>query len=119
MSTSAERMRAKRARDKETQVTQQSKVEKEAKFRDLFEECALHDKEGKRFKSEARSYTRLLRLYLGQPEIGYADDETSESENKKVKKDKRPNPSETRIRIQNAGIDPTQGGRGRRRRRRG
>lgn len=116
MSTSAERMRAKRARDKETEVTQQAKVEKEAAFRDLFEECALHDKEGKRFKSEARSYTRLLRLYLGQTEIGDADDETSESENKKVKKDKRPNPSEARIRIQNASIDPTQGGRGRRRR---
>ncbi len=124
--TPAQRKANQRARDKglpepynstEIKAQQEAHAAKESELLRLLDEVAALDKEGKRFKSEARSYTKLVRLYFGQPEIGDADDaETSESENKKAKKDKRPNPSETRIRIQNSNVDPTNQGKGRRRR---
>lgn len=91
-------------------------AKRESELLQLLDEVKSLDEQGKRFKSEARSYTRLVRLYFGQPEIGDVDEETDESENKKVKKDKRPNPSETRIRIQNSNVDPTERGKGKRRR---
>src|SRR5216684_4262667 len=120
-STSTERMRAKRARDKAAQVSSEEKAKRESAVQQLLDEVYHLDKEGKRHKSEARSYTRLVRLYFGQPEIGDVDndedDETSSSKaSKKSKGPKNPNPSATRIRIQNSDIDPTQGGRGKRRR---
>jgi len=123
--TPAQRQANKRARDKGVpepydstviKADQEARAAKEANALNLFEEVAARDKEGKRFKSEARSYTKLVRLYFGQPEIGDADDEASEGKDKKSKKDKRPNPSETRIRIQNSDVDPTDRGKGRRRR---
>lgn len=124
----AARMRQanKRARDRglpepynstELKAQKEAHAARESELLRLLEEVKALDEKGQRFKSEARSYTRLVRLFFGQPEIGDADDETSESENKKVKKDKRPNPSETRIRIQNSNVDPTdRSDRGKRRR---
>ena len=115
-STSTERMRALRAREKAAKVSEIDKADRESAVQRLLDEVASLDKEGKRFKSEARSYTQLVRLYFGQPETGDADDEAGESTDKKSKKDKRPNPSETRIRIQDSNVDPTNRGKGRRRR---
>jgi len=115
--TSAQRQANKRARDKGLpepynseiiKAEQEAHAEKESELLKLLDEVTQLDKEGKRFKSEARSYTRLVRLYFGQPEIGDVDEETSESENKKTKKDKRLNPSETRIRIQDSTLDPVE-----------
>jgi hypothetical protein len=82
------------------------------------EEVATADAAGKRYKSEARSYTQLVRLFYGQPENGDVDendDETSISKTSK-KGPKRPNPSETAIRIPNSDVDPIDRKRGRRRR---
>lgn len=123
--TPAQRKANQRARDKglpepyssaDIKAQQEEHAAKESELLRLLDEVKALDEKGQRFKSEARSYTKLVRLYFGQPEIGDVDDETSEGESKKAKKDKRPNPSETRIRIQNANVDPTDRGRGRRRR---
>jgi phage terminase large subunit-like protein len=122
--TAAQRKANQRARDKglpepynstAIKADEEARAEKESQIVQLLEEVAAYDKEGKRFRSEARSYTKLVRLYFGQPEIGDEDEEASEIESKKTKKNKRPNPSETRIRIQNSDIDPTVKGKGRRR----
>src|SRR5271166_3944586 len=115
---SAERMRAWRARQKEAKVSAEDQAARESAVQQLLAEVEHLDKEGKRFKSEARSYTKLVRLYFGQPETGDCDEETNESENKKAKKtkkDKRPDPSKTRIRIQDSNVDPTHQGKRRRR----
>jgi predicted phage terminase large subunit-like protein len=111
------RMRAKRARDKAAALSVEEKAAKCEAVEKFLAEIKHLDDEGKRYKSEARSYTKLARLYYGQSETGDADEdvETSESKSKKVKKDKRPNPSETRIRIQDSNIDPTHRGKRRRR----
>jgi len=105
----------------EMKQQQTAHEEKEAGLIRLLEECAQFDKTGKRFKSEVRSCTKLARLYYGQPETGDVDedddDETSSStKSKKPKGPKPPNPSEARIRIQNTAIDPTEKGKGKRRR---
>src|SRR6266851_55841 len=93
-------------------VEQVSREEKKSEFLRRLEECAAEDKSGQRYRSEARSRVRLLRLYYGQPEVE-SDEETGESESSKKKKVVRPNPSETCIRIQNSNLDP-RSGRGRR-----
>lgn len=123
--TPAQRKANQRAREKglpepfnsaDIKAEQEAHAAKESELLKLLEEVKALDDKGQRFKSEARSYTRLVRLYFGQPEIGDADDEASESKDTKGKKIKRPNPSETRIRIQNSDIDPLDAGRGKRRR---
>lgn len=99
---------------------QESRADKESALLRLLDEIKAQDDSGKRFKSEVRSLTRLVRLYYGQPEIGDMDnddDETGESKSKKVKGPKRPNPSETRIRIQDTQTDPIERGKGKRVRR--
>jgi phage terminase large subunit-like protein len=112
-STSTERMRALRAREKAAKVSEQDKAERESAVQRLLDEVAHLDRDGVRFKSEARSYTKLVRLYFGQPENGDADDEGSK---KKSKGPTRPNPSETKIQIRNSEGDPTQRVKGQRRR---
>lgn len=116
-STSTERMRAHRARRKAEEASSEEKAARESAVQELLAEVAHLDKEGRRFKSEARSYTKLVRLYYGQPETGDVDDdaETSGKAVKKPKGPKRPNPSATRIKIQDSSIDPVQKSRGRRR----
>jgi phage terminase large subunit-like protein len=94
----------------------ESAAEKESSVRRLLDEVAAQDAIGKRFKSEARSLTRLVRIFYGQPESGDVDGaEASESTPKKTKGPKRVNPSETRVRIQNTQADPLERGKGRRR----
>jgi predicted phage terminase large subunit-like protein len=119
-STSTERMRALRARNKAAQVSAEEKAVRESAVQELLAEVEHLDKEGKRFKSEARSYTKLVRLYYGQPETGDADEELGgeleKTKKEKKKGSKRPNPSETRIRIQDSNVDPAQRSKGRRRR---
>lgn len=114
-STSTERMRALRAREKAAKVSEQDKAERELTVQRLLDEVAHIDNEGKRFKSEARSYTKLVRLYFGQPESGDEDDE-ADSTSKKPKGSKAPNPSQDKIRIQNSNVDPTNRAKGKRRR---
>lgn len=116
-STSTERMRALRAREKAARVSEQDKAERELAVQRLLDEVAHLDKGGKRFKSEARSYTKLVRLYFGQPEMGDEDDdEQADSTSKKLKGPKAPNPSQNKIRIQNSSVDPVEKVRGKRRR---
>lgn len=111
--TPAQRKANQRARDKglvepygeQFKVEQQAKAEKSAEFIRRLEEVAVRDVNGTRFKSEARSLTRLLRLYYGQSEIGEQDQENAETTPSKGPK--RPNPSITPIRIQNSNLDPT------------
>jgi len=92
----------------EVAAQQASRAEKEADLQRLLEEVISLDREGLRYKGEARSYTKLVRLYYGQPETGDADEEVGGAleKAKKAKKNKRPNPSETKIRIENSQIDP-------------
>src|SRR5271157_2352081 len=102
-------------------AAKQSKADRECAVQRLLAEVEAIDAQGKRYKSEARSLTRLVRIYYGQPEIGDADsdcdEETSDSKAaKKPKGPKRPNPSETRIRIQDTNVDPVATSRGKRRR---
>src|SRR5271157_2740813 len=102
-------------------AAKQSKADRECAVQRLLAEVEAIDAQGKRYKSEARSLTRLVRIYYGQPEIGDADNDNDEEASsskasKKSKGPKRPNPSETRIRIQNSQTDPTENKGGRRRR---
>jgi predicted phage terminase large subunit-like protein len=127
--TPAQRKANQRAREKglpepyntaDIQAQEEKHAEKESKLVQILDIVSAFDKEGKRYKSEARSLTKLFRIYCGQPETGDADEETVGGDTlkkaAKAKKDKRPNPSETKIRIQDSTVDPTQGGRGKRRR---
>lgn len=122
--TSQQKQANKRARDKGlpepysaevVKATQAALAEKELAMTRLLEEVAAHDKAGKRFKSEARSYTQLVRLFYGQPENGDADEDDDEATAIKATKKgpKRPNPSETAIRIQSSEVDPAQKKKGR------
>ena len=124
--TAAERKRLQRQRDKlkaqgaspeeiaavneSAQTLKQTKADRECAVQRLLDEVAAIDATGKRYKSEARSLTRLVRLYYGQPEIGDADAVDEEGETPKASKKPKgptpPNPSETRIKIQNSQIDP-------------
>src|SRR5271157_4601672 len=102
-------------------AAKQSKADRECAVQKLLAEVEAIDAQGKRYKSEARSLTRLVRIYYGQPEIGDADNDNDEEASsskasKKSKGPKRPNPSETCIRIQNSQTDPTENKGGRRRR---
>lgn len=126
--TDAQRQANSRARKKglpepysaaESKAQAEAHAAKESRLVELLEEVAAHDREGKRYKSEARSYTKLVRLYYGQPENGDADDdETSDGKTaKKPKGPKRPNPSETRIRIQNSDAAPLEPVKGKSRKR--
>ncbi len=86
-------------------------------FERRLEEVAAQDATGTRFKGEALSMTRLLRIYYGQPEIGDQDTDEVGGELKKIKKAKktvRVNPSSTSIRIQNTEVDPIAKVKGRR-----
>jgi predicted phage terminase large subunit-like protein len=114
--TAAQRQANRRARLKgipepynlaEIKKQQEAQVDRESQAQKLLAEVAALDQEGKRFKSEVRNYTRLVRLYYGQAEVGDVDEEASGSEtSKKSKGPKSPNPSETRIRIQDSSVDP-------------
>src|SRR5712671_5509114 len=126
--TPAQRQQNKRARDKglpephnsaDIKATQEARAVKESELLRLLEEVASLDKEGKRYRSEARSYTKLVRLFFGQPENGDADEPEDGEEGPKVKKPKgpkQPNPSESKIRIQNSEVDPAAKTKGKRRR---
>ena len=114
--TSAEKAARYRAKKKGEPLPFDPEVkrQKEAEATRLLEEVAVYDAEGKRYKSEARSYAKLVRLFFGQPES--SDIEEEDGDKKTTKKDKRLNPSQTKIRIQDSQADPTTGGRGKRRR---
>jgi phage terminase large subunit-like protein len=127
--TPAQRKANQRARDKglpepfnsaDAKAQKEAQQAKESELLRLMEEVAVLDGQGKRYRSEARSYIKLVRLYFGQPENGDADDTDDPDESgktaKKPKAPKSPNPSQARIRIQNSNADPTDGGRGKRRR---
>lgn len=117
--TPQQRQANKRARDKglsepfgqafveEQKQSAETHAARESELVNLLQEVAERDATGERYKSEARSFTKLVRIYFGQPENGDAD-ETSDGEKAKTKqsKIKRPNPSENRISIRNTATDP-------------
>jgi predicted phage terminase large subunit-like protein len=93
----------------EQKVIKATQEERKSEFLRRLEECAALDKSGERYRGEARSRVRLLRLFYGLPEVEEEDGDEETGSGKAAKKSKgpkRPNPSETAIRIQNTNLDP-------------
>src|SRR5580765_8363805 len=83
----------------EISAVEEALAAKESELQQLLDEVAEHDAAGKRYRSEARSYTKLVRLYYGQPEVGDVDeDEKVGGSALKKKKTVQPNPSTTKLR---------------------
>jgi predicted phage terminase large subunit-like protein len=101
----------------EISAVEEALAAKESELQQLLDEVAEHDAAGKRYRSEARSYTKLVRLYYGQPEVGDVDeDEKVGGSALKKKKTVQPNPSTTKLRIKNSDGDPVERVKGQRKR---